>query len=83
MLALIEQQVEKRAVPADWLHNGESMAQQKAMLHLGSRDHAAKKADDIKGETAEQERGDDPSERKKAEEDLQRFGIEEELEQGF
>jgi len=84
MLALIEQQVEKRAVPADWLHNGESMAQQKAMLHLDSRDHAAKKADDIEGETAEQERGDDPSEtRKKAEEDLQRFGIEEELEQGF
>ena len=85
MLVAIEKQIEQGRVPADWLHNGESVRTQEAMLHFGGRDHMAKKADlAIKGETAAEEKGDDPAETRKAEEEaMAQFGIEEELEQGF
>ena len=87
MLVKIEQAVQDRVVPVEWLHQGETEAQRLRMTSMSQVDHARKHQDNIQAEGKQVEDGDDPEEarqqREKAMKEMEQLGIVEELEGGM
>ena len=87
MLVKIEQAVQDRVVPVEWLHQGETDTQRLRMTSMSQVDHARKHQDFIQAEGQQVEDGDDPEEarrkREKAMREMEQLGVMEELEGGM